>query len=75
MHERLQTMTTNDVTVKKEKCEEEVRTVVWEEKHKKPTKNKLDDGTEEVPAEICVVIGENRTQQNVGKFRYPTCYT
>ncbi|KAM5146599.1 zinc finger protein 618 isoform 1-T1 [Mantella aurantiaca] len=60
-------MTTNDVSVKREKCEEEVRAVAWEEKSKKPTKNKLNDGSEEVPAEICVVIGENRTQQNVGE--------
>ncbi|XP_073455999.1 zinc finger protein 618-like isoform X3 [Aquarana catesbeiana] len=61
-------MTTNDVTVvKKEKCEEEVRNVAWEEKTKKPIKNIIGDGPEEVPAEICVVIGENRIQQNVGE--------
>ncbi|XP_018422785.1 PREDICTED: zinc finger protein 618 isoform X2 [Nanorana parkeri] len=66
-------MTTNDVTVKKEKCEEEARTVAWEEKTKKPSKNKMDDGPVEVPAEICVVIGENRTQQNVGSYECGIC--
>ncbi|CAI9536244.1 unnamed protein product [Staurois parvus] len=53
--------------VKKEKCEEEVQTVAWEENTKKPVKPKIGDGPEEVPAEICVVIGENRAQQNVGE--------
>ncbi|XP_068104773.1 zinc finger protein 618 isoform X2 [Hyperolius riggenbachi] len=60
-------MTTNDVTVKTEKCEEEVRPVAWEEKTKKPLKKKMGDGSEEAPAEICVVIGENRNQQAVGE--------
>ncbi|KAM9325445.1 zinc finger protein 618 [Gastrophryne carolinensis] len=59
-------MTTQDVTVKEETCEEEARTVAWEEKAKKPANNKLEDGSKKVPAEICVVIGENRNQQNVG---------
>ncbi|XP_040180314.1 zinc finger protein 618 isoform X4 [Rana temporaria] len=61
-------MTTNDVMVKKEKCEEEVQNVAWEEKTKIPVViNQIGDGPEEVPAEICVVIGENRIQQNVGE--------
>nr|DBA21275.1 TPA: hypothetical protein GDO54_017946 [Pyxicephalus adspersus] len=60
-------MTTKDVMVKKEKCEEEVRAVAWEETPKKSAKNIVDNGSAKVPAEICVVIGENRTQQTVGE--------
>ncbi|MEE6504678.1 hypothetical protein FKM82_005292 [Ascaphus truei] len=59
-------MTTQDVTVKKEQSEEEIQSVVWQKDTKESNKKKMNDGTEEVPAEICVVIGENRNQQNLG---------
>ncbi|KAM4696453.1 zinc finger protein 618-like isoform 2-T3 [Rhinophrynus dorsalis] len=60
-------MTTQDVTVKKEQSEEEIQPVAWQEKTKESGKNKMNDGTEEIPAEICVVIGDNRNQQNIGE--------
>ncbi|KAG8535038.1 hypothetical protein GDO81_029604 [Engystomops pustulosus] len=60
-------MSTQDVTVKKEKAEEVLQPVLWKQKAKNAAKNKMEDGAEEVPAEICVVIGENRNQQNIGK--------
>ncbi|XP_072287192.1 zinc finger protein 618 [Pyxicephalus adspersus] len=66
-------MTTKDVMVKKEKCEEEVRAVAWEETPKKSAKNIVDNGSAKVPAEICVVIGENRTQQTVGSYECGIC--
>ncbi|KAM3910855.1 zinc finger protein 618 isoform 2-T2 [Leptodactylus fuscus] len=59
-------MSTQDVTVKKEKPEEVLQPVLWKQKIKNSAKNKMEDGAEEVPAEICVVIGENRNQQNIG---------
>ncbi|XP_075705157.1 zinc finger protein 618 isoform X5 [Rhinoderma darwinii] len=59
-------MSTQDVTVKKEKAEEVLQPVLWKQKAKNSAKNKMEDGTDEVPAEICVVIGENRNQQNIG---------
>ncbi|XP_053551994.1 zinc finger protein 618 isoform X3 [Bombina bombina] len=59
-------MTTQDVTVKKEQSDEEIQPVIWQENAKEPKKKKLNDGNEEIPAEICVVIGDNRNQQNVG---------
>ncbi|XP_069798766.1 zinc finger protein 618 isoform X2 [Dendropsophus ebraccatus] len=59
-------MSTQDVTVKKEKPEEVLQPVLWKQKGKNSAKNRMEDGAEEVPAEICVVIGENRTQQNIG---------
>uniref|UniRef100_A0A8C5MM43 Zinc finger protein 618 n=1 Tax=Leptobrachium leishanense TaxID=445787 RepID=A0A8C5MM43_9ANUR len=58
------TMTTQEVTVKKEKPEEEIPGVIWQNT-KEPKKGKMNDGGDEVPAEICVVIGENRNQQNI----------
>ncbi|KAM4663710.1 zinc finger protein 618 [Discoglossus pictus] len=60
-------MTAKDVTVKKEQSEEEIRPVLWKGNSKEcGQKKKMSEGAEEVPAEICVVIGENRNQQNVG---------
>ncbi|XP_056397197.1 zinc finger protein 618 isoform X3 [Hyla sarda] len=58
-------MSTQDVTVKKEKPEELLQPVLWKQKAKNSAKNKMEDGVEEVPAEICVVIGDNRNQQNI----------
>ncbi|XP_044124742.1 zinc finger protein 618-like isoform X2 [Bufo gargarizans] len=59
-------MSAQDVTVKTEKTEEVLQPVLWKQKAKNSAKNKMEDGAEEVPAEICVVIGENRNQQNIG---------
>ncbi|KAM8933487.1 zinc finger protein 618 isoform 1-T1 [Pelodytes ibericus] len=60
-------MTTQDVTVKREQSEEEVQALPWNENTKESKKKKVNDSTEEVPAEICVVIGDNRNQQNIGE--------
>ncbi|XP_066436106.1 zinc finger protein 618 isoform X3 [Eleutherodactylus coqui] len=59
-------MSAQDVTVKEEKAEEVLQPLLWKQKAKNSAKSKMEDGAEEVPAEICVVIGENRNQQNIG---------
>uniref|UniRef100_A0A6I8QGN3 Zinc finger protein 618 n=1 Tax=Xenopus tropicalis TaxID=8364 RepID=A0A6I8QGN3_XENTR len=66
---RLQTMSSQDVTVKKEQSEEEEepQPAAWPDKTKEANKKKMNDRTEEVPAEICVVIGDNRKQQSAGE--------
>ncbi|XP_053329286.1 zinc finger protein 618 isoform X2 [Spea bombifrons] len=63
--QRPQTMTTQDVAVKKERSEEVIQAVVWQENSKESKKKKMNAGADEVPAEICVVIGDNRNQQNI----------
>ncbi|XP_063289156.1 zinc finger protein 618-like isoform X5 [Pelobates fuscus] len=64
--QRPQMMTTQDVTVKKEQAEEEIPGVIWQNT-KESNKGKMNEGGEEIPAEICVVIGDNRNQQNIGE--------
>ncbi|XP_031747872.1 zinc finger protein 618 isoform X2 [Xenopus tropicalis] len=62
-------MSSQDVTVKKEQSEEEEepQPAAWPDKTKEANKKKMNDRTEEVPAEICVVIGDNRKQQSAGE--------
>ncbi|XP_041428191.1 zinc finger protein 618 isoform X10 [Xenopus laevis] len=60
-------MTSQDVTVKKEHSEEEIQPASWQDNNKDSTNKKMNDQTDEVPAEICVVIGDNRKQQSVGE--------
>ncbi|XP_075041599.1 zinc finger protein 618 isoform X3 [Mixophyes fleayi] len=59
-------MTTQDVTVKTECPQADRQAVTWEENAKESAKGKTKDGAEEVPAEICVIVGDNRNQQNIG---------
>ncbi|XP_075180644.1 zinc finger protein 618 isoform X3 [Anomaloglossus baeobatrachus] len=59
-------MSAKDVTVKIEKPEEVPQPELWKENANSSAKKEMDDGAEKAPAEICVVIGDNRNQQNIG---------
>ncbi|KAM4021046.1 zinc finger protein 618 isoform 6-T6 [Anomaloglossus baeobatrachus] len=64
--QRVWTMSAKDVTVKIEKPEEVPQPELWKENANSSAKKEMDDGAEKAPAEICVVIGDNRNQQNIG---------
>ncbi|XP_077140143.1 zinc finger protein 618 isoform X2 [Ranitomeya variabilis] len=61
------TMSTKDVTVKTEKPEYVLQPALWNQEAKNAAGKKTDGGAKKVPAEICVVIGENHNQQNIEK--------
>ncbi|XP_077140145.1 zinc finger protein 618 isoform X4 [Ranitomeya variabilis] len=60
-------MSTKDVTVKTEKPEYVLQPALWNQEAKNAAGKKTDGGAKKVPAEICVVIGENHNQQNIEK--------
>ncbi|KAG8447361.1 hypothetical protein GDO86_014721 [Hymenochirus boettgeri] len=66
-------MTSQDVTVKKERSEEEMQSAAWQEKTKDSGKKKMNERTGKVPAEICVVIGDNRKLQITGSYECGIC--
>ncbi|XP_073397475.1 zinc finger protein 618 isoform X5 [Dendrobates tinctorius] len=63
------TMSTQDVTVtvKTEKPEYVLQPALWNQEAKNAAEKERDGGAKKVPAEICVVIGENHNQQNIEK--------
>ncbi|XP_069603906.1 zinc finger protein 618 isoform X4 [Ranitomeya imitator] len=60
-------MSTKDVTVKTEKPEYVLQPALWNQEAKNAAEKRTDGGAKKVPAEICVVIGENHNQQNIEK--------
>ncbi|CAJ0959009.1 unnamed protein product, partial [Ranitomeya imitator] len=60
-------MSTKDVTVKTEKPEYVLQPALWNQEAKNAAEKRTDGGPKKVPAEICVVIGENHNQQNIEK--------
>ncbi|XP_060613228.2 zinc finger protein 618 isoform X7 [Anolis sagrei] len=66
---------TPEVKVKTELPDDYVQEVVWQDNGSgaKEPKKGLKDGTGEVPAEICVVIGGVRNQQTLGSYECGIC--
>nr|XP_016854489.1 PREDICTED: zinc finger protein 618 isoform X5 [Anolis carolinensis] len=64
-----------EVKVKTELPDDYVQEVVWQDDGSgaKEPKKGLKDGTGEVPAEICVVIGGVRNQQTLGSYECGIC--
>ncbi|XP_073496570.1 zinc finger protein 618 isoform X6 [Phyllobates terribilis] len=60
-------MSTQDVTVKTEKPEYVLQPALWNREAKNAAENQMNDGAKKVPAEICVVIGENHNQQKIAE--------
>lgn len=55
-----------EVKVKTEVPDDYIEEVIWQDDTKDSKKN-IKDGSGDVPAEICVVIGGVRNQQTLGK--------
>ena len=56
-----------DVKVKTELPDDYIQEVIWQGEAKEEKKGVSKDGTGDVPAEICVVIGGVRNQQTLGE--------
>lgn len=59
--------TMTEVKVKTEVPDDYIQEVIWQGEAKEEKKAVGKDGTSEVPAEICVVIGGVRNQQTLGE--------
>lgn len=59
--------TMTEVKVKTELPDDYIQEVIWQGEAKEEKKAVSKDGTGDVPAEICVVIGGVRNQQTLGK--------
>uniref|UniRef100_A0A4X2LHI4 Zinc finger protein 618 n=1 Tax=Vombatus ursinus TaxID=29139 RepID=A0A4X2LHI4_VOMUR len=64
--------TMTDVKVKTELPDDYIREVIWQDDAKESKKN-VKDGSGDVPAEICVVIGGVRNQQTLGSYECGIC--
>uniref|UniRef100_A0A8D0GWG2 Zinc finger protein 618 n=1 Tax=Sphenodon punctatus TaxID=8508 RepID=A0A8D0GWG2_SPHPU len=61
-----------EVKVKTELPDDYIQEVIWQDDTKDSKKN-VKDGTGDVPAEICVVIGGVRNQQTLGSYECGIC--
>lgn len=59
--------TMTEVKVKTELPDDYIQEVIWQGEAKEEKKGVSKDGTGDVPAEICVVIGGVRNQQTLGE--------
>nr|XP_020821248.1 zinc finger protein 618 isoform X13 [Phascolarctos cinereus] len=64
--------TMTDVKVKTELPDDYIQEVIWQDDAKESKKN-VKDGSGDVPAEICVVIGGVRNQQTLGSYECGIC--
>nr|XP_025044852.1 zinc finger protein 618 isoform X23 [Pelodiscus sinensis] len=64
--------TMTEVKVKTEVPDDYIQEVIWQDDTKDSKKN-VKDGTGDVPAEICVVIGGVRNQQTLGSYECGIC--
>ncbi|XP_072583725.1 zinc finger protein 618 isoform X31 [Vulpes vulpes] len=62
-----------EVKVKTELPDDYIQEVIWQGEAKEETKAVSKDGTGDVPAEICVVIGGVRNQQTLGSYECGIC--
>lgn len=60
--------TMTEVKVKTELPDDYIQEVIWQGEAKEENKAVNKDGTGDVPAEICVVIGGVRNQQTLGEW-------
>lgn len=60
--------TMTEVKVKTEVPDDYIQEVIWQGEAKEENKAVSKDGTGDVPAEICVVIGGVRNQQTLGEW-------
>ncbi|XP_036074144.1 zinc finger protein 618 isoform X12 [Rousettus aegyptiacus] len=65
--------TMTEVKVKTEVPDDYIQEVIWQGEAKEEKKAVGKDGTGEVPAEICVVIGGVRNQQTLGSYECGIC--
>ncbi|XP_039722784.1 zinc finger protein 618 isoform X18 [Pteropus medius] len=65
--------TMTEVKVKTEVPDDYIQEVIWQGEAKEEKKAVSKDGTGEVPAEICVVIGGVRNQQTLGSYECGIC--
>ncbi|XP_063643642.1 zinc finger protein 618 isoform X38 [Pan troglodytes] len=62
-----------EVKVKTELPDDYIQEVIWQGEAKEEKKAVSKDGTSDVPAEICVVIGGVRNQQTLGSYECGIC--
>nr|XP_044999884.1 zinc finger protein 618 isoform X7 [Jaculus jaculus] len=65
--------TMTEVKVKTELPDDYIQEVIWQGEAKEEKKAAGKDGTGDVPAEICVVIGGVRNQQTLGSYECGIC--
>uniref|UniRef100_A0A2I3FZQ2 Zinc finger protein 618 n=1 Tax=Nomascus leucogenys TaxID=61853 RepID=A0A2I3FZQ2_NOMLE len=65
--------TMTEVKVKTELPDDYIQEVIWQGEAKEEKKAVSKDGTSDVPAEICVVIGGVRNQQTLGSYECGIC--
>ncbi|KAF6128383.1 zinc finger protein 618 [Phyllostomus discolor] len=65
--------TMTEVKVKTEVPDDYIQEVIWQGEPKEEKKAVSKDGTGDVPAEICVVIGGVRNQQTLGSYECGIC--
>ncbi|XP_045696069.1 zinc finger protein 618 isoform X10 [Phyllostomus hastatus] len=65
--------TMTEVKVKTEVPDDYIQEVIWQGEAKEEKKAVSKDGTGDVPAEICVVIGGVRNQQTLGSYECGIC--
>ncbi|XP_040487703.1 zinc finger protein 618 isoform X8 [Ursus maritimus] len=65
--------TMTEVKVKTELPDDYIQEVIWQGETKEEKKAVSKDGTGDVPAEICVVIGGVRNQQTLGSYECGIC--
>lgn len=65
--------TMTEVKVKTEVPDDYIQEVIWQGEAKEESKAASKDGTGDVPAEICVVIGGVRNQQTLGSYECGIC--
>ncbi|XP_060010525.1 zinc finger protein 618 isoform X11 [Lagenorhynchus albirostris] len=65
--------TMTEVKVKTELPDDYIQEVIWQGEAKEEKKGVSKDGTGDVPAEICVVIGGVRNQQTLGSYECGIC--
>ncbi|XP_014384405.1 PREDICTED: zinc finger protein 618 [Myotis brandtii] len=65
--------TMTEVKVKTEVPDDYIQEVIWQGEAKEESKAVSKDGTGDVPAEICVVIGGVRNQQTLGSYECGIC--
>ncbi|XP_076420456.1 zinc finger protein 618 isoform X3 [Peromyscus maniculatus bairdii] len=65
--------TMTEVKVKTELPDDYIQEVIWQGEAKEEKKAVGKDGTGDVPAEICVVIGGVRNQQTLGSYECAIC--
>ncbi|XP_045428048.1 zinc finger protein 618 isoform X10 [Pipistrellus kuhlii] len=65
--------TMTEVKVKTEVPDDYIQEVIWQGEAKEEGKAVSKDGTGDVPAEICVVIGGVRNQQTLGSYECGIC--